>query len=391
MSLKVGIVGLPNVGKSTLFNALLKKQQAYAANFPFATIEPNVGIVPVPDSRLERLADVVEAEQLSPSTGHAMTALRISRPPVVPALVQFVDIAGLVTGAHKGEGLGNKFLSYIREVDAIVHVVRGFSDENVIRSGSVSPKEDLQTIETELALADLETIEKQREPKGSAPKEELVRWNAVTKIRAMLAEGNAARNAVLTQDEQIAGKALSLLTMKPHLVVVNVDEEHLRDSARIEEQHAKEFGLSTDRVIAICARTESELAGLSEEDAQMYLADLGVTQSGLERLIKKAFATLGLITFLTAGVKEVRAWTIKDGTDAQHAAGEIHTDFISKFIKAEVVSFEDFVEAGGPASPDEPSASRGGWKKSREQGKARLEGREYVMRDGDVVEFKIGS
>lgn len=384
MSLRVGIVGLPNVGKSTLFNALLRKQQAYAANFPFATIEPNVGIVPVPDSRLTKLAQVVEQ-----SEGKL--------PPEVPATVEFVDIAGLVAGASKGEGLGNKFLSHIREVDAIVHVVRGFSDPSagsgqapIIRAGSVSPKEDLQTIETELALADLETIEKQREPKGAASKEETIRWGIITKIRAALEAGNAARTVDLSEEERSIAKLLSLLTWKPHLVVLNVDEEGLRDADALEKQYAQELGVLEDQIIVICAKTESELAGLSDEDAREYLRELGIEQSGLERLIKKAFSTLGLITFLTAGVKEVRAWTIRRGETALRASGVIHTDFMSKFIKAEVVSFADFVGVGGPASPDEPLASRGGWKKSRELGKARLEGKEYVMKDGDIVEFKIG-
>lgn len=343
-SLKVGIVGLPNVGKSTLFNALLKKQQAYAANFPFATIEPNVGIVPVPDERLEKLADVVENEISAPATsGLAMTN---KRPPIVPATVEFVDIAGLVAGASKGEGLGNKFLSHIREVDAIVHVVRGFKDENVIRAGSVSPKEDLETIKMELDLADLE-MEDRASAKASSGKEK--------------------------QKQE-----LPLFKNKPFLVVLNVDEESLKEAEQLEKNYAEEAGLQVDQVIVICAKVEAELSEMGEEDSRAYLADLGVTQSGLEKLIKKAFATLGLITFLTAGVKEVRAWTIRRGDTAIKASSVIHTDFAEKFIKVEVVDFENFVALGG-------------WKKSREAGKARLEGKEYVMRDGDVVEFRIGS
>ncbi|MBI2590306.1 MAG: redox-regulated ATPase YchF [Candidatus Blackburnbacteria bacterium] len=356
MSLKVGIVGLPNVGKSTLFNALLKKQAAYAANFPFATIEPNVGVVPVPDECLEKLANVVAVSEMGVILGSGsdtridsgQARMTDKRPPIVPATVEFVDIAGLVAGASKGEGLGNKFLAHIREVDAIVHVVRAFSDDNVIRAGSTDPKSDLEIVKTELDLADLETLEK-------------------SKIKNQKAK-------IQTKGEN----APYLFKHKPFLIVLNVDEDQLKEALNLEEKFARELGLERDQVIAICAKTESELAGLGEDDTKLYLSDLGVEQSGLERLIKKAFATLGLITFLTAGTKEVRAWTIKKGTSAQNAAGEIHTDFITKFIKAEVVDFEDFVSCGG-------------WKGSREKGKARLEGKDYVMRDGDVVEFRIGS
>lgn len=335
MSLKVGIVGLPNVGKSTLFNALLKKQQAYVANFPFATIEPNIGIVPVPDNRLDKLAEVV-GQELSPSA-----SLGISLPPVVPAVVQVVDIAGLVKGAHVGEGLGNKFLSHIREVDAICHVVRAFRDENIVKEGSVSPKEDFEIIKTELDLADLESMEK-REKKG--------------KIE----------------------ESLPLFKDKPILVILNVDEVDLKNANELEEKYAKELGLKQNQVVAICAKTESELAELSDEDQRQYLEALGIRHSALDNFVQKAFTTLGLITFLTAGEKEVRAWTIRLGTTSLAASGTIHTDFMDKFIKAEVVSFEDFIACGG-------------WKGAREKGKARLEGRDYIMKDGDVVEFKIGS
>lgn len=329
MSLKVGIVGLPNVGKSTLFNALLKKQQAYAANFPFATIEPNVGIVPVPDERLEQLAEVIKKSEGGD-------------PPRNPATVEFVDIAGLVAGAHKGEGLGNKFLSHIREVDAIVHVVRSFEDSEVIRAGSTDPKSDLETIKMELDLADMEMEEKSKDKKGDVNPD------------------------------------LPLFKKKPYLVALNVDEDDLKNAVTLENEFAASAGLNPDQVIAVSAKTEAELASLDDEDAKLYLQDLGVEQSGLERLIKKAFATLGLITFLTAGVKEVRAWTIPVGINAQNASGEIHTDFIKKFIKAEIVSLQDFIECGG-------------WKGSREKGKARLEGKDYIVKDGDVVEFKIGA
>jgi len=333
--LKVGIVGLPNVGKSTLFNALLKKQQAYVANFPFATIEPNVGIVPVPDPRLDELARVVvESEN--------MTKL----PPKVPATVEFVDIAGLIAGASKGEGLGNKFLSHIREVDAICHVVRVFTDPDIIREGSIDPKSDFEIVKTELDLADYEMEEKSK---------------------------------IKNQKDLKA----NLFSFKPILVVLNVDEQDLTSSLAIARKFVNEVveqgvPLNSDQVVVISAKVEAELSVLSEEEQKLYLKDLGLEQSGLERLAKKAFATLGLITFLTAGEKEVRAWTIKCGVDALHAAGEIHTDFMAKFIKAEVVRYDDFVESGG-------------WKKSREVGKARLEGRDYIVQDGDVIEFKIGS
>ncbi len=331
MSLKVGIVGLPNVGKSTLFNALLKKQQAYVANFPFATIEPNVGIVPVPDPRLDELAHVVmESEN--------MTKL----PPKVPATVEFVDIAGLIAGASKGEGLGNKFLSHIREVDAICHVIRHFKDKNIIQTGT-NPKEDFEIVKTELDLADYEMEEQHKERN----------------------KGKVDEN-------------LPLFKKKPILVVLNVDEEDLTNAKNIEAGFATASGLEKEQVIAICAKTEAELADLSEDEQKEYLSDLRIDKPGLERLAQSAFTTLGLITFLTAGEKEVRAWTIKRGIDALHAAGEIHTDFMAKFIKAEVVKYEDFVNSGG-------------WKKSRDVGKARLEGRDYIVQDGDVVEFKIGA
>ena len=314
--MEIGIVGLPNVGKSTLFNALLKKQQALVANYSFTTIEPNVGIVPVPDPRLDELADVIVR---SPST-----ALRVSRPPVVPATVRFVDIAGLVKGASEGEGLGNKFLAHIREVDAILFLLRDFSDENIIRSGSVNPKEDLEILRLELELADAEAKEK-----------------------------------------------INLLSKKPALIVHNVDEDKLAGEG-----------------LRICAKLEEELAALSEEEQREYLKQLGIEKTGLEKVIAAAFEILGLQTFLTApssakasegqgGKFEVRAWTIKNGSTALTAAGVIHTDFAKNFIKADVVNWEDFVRFGG-------------WVKAREAGKVRLEGRDYVMAEGDVVEFKVG-
>ena len=367
MSLSVGIVGLPNVGKSTLFNALLKRQQAYVANFPFATIEPNIGVIPVPDGRLGKLAEVTKkAENMA------------NLPPEVPATVEFVDIAGLIAGASKGEGLGNKFLSHIRETSAICHVVRAFSDPDIIKQGVADPKTDFEVVETELTLADFQTLEKQKDP-GNTPDKELVKWwEVVTRLKNELQKGTPARDVALTEEEEKIAKSLSLLTAKPILIVLNVDESSLGDVDNLEAKYAEELKVDKNQIVAICAKTESELSELSEEDQKIYMKDLGITGSGLERLIQKAFATLGLITFLTAGEKEVRAWTIKDGINAQEAAGVIHTDFIKKFIKADVVTFTDFV-------------GNGGWKICRELGKVRSEGRDYTIKDGDVVEFKIGT
>ena len=367
MGLSVGIVGLPNVGKSTLFNALLKRQQAYVANFPFATIEPNIGIVPVPDGRLAKLAEVTK-------TAENMTNL----PPEVPATVEFVDIAGLIAGASKGEGLGNKFLSHIRETSAICHVVRAFSDPDIVKQGISDPKTDLEVVETELILADFQTLEKQKDPGNTPDKDQIKWWTVVTKLRNELQKGVPAREVALTEEEGKIAKSLSLLTAKPILVVLNVDEEALKDAENLESKYADELKVEKNQIVVICAKTESELSDLSPEDQDVYMQDLGIKKSGLERLIQKAFATLGLITFLTAGEKEVRAWTIPLGINAQEAAGVIHTDFIKKFIKADVVAFDDFV-------------SFGGWKTSRDAGKVRSEGRDYIMRDGEVVEFKIGT
>lgn len=324
MSLSVGIVGLPNVGKSTLFNALLKKQLAYVANFPFATIEPNIGIVPVPDDRLQKL---------SPLYNNA---------PIVPATVEFVDIAGLIEGASKGEGLGNKFLNHIRQVDAICFVLRAFSDPDVVKQGVVAPKEDLEILKLELDLADEDMLEKHK----------------------------LKKNANV--------ESLLLFKDKPYLVVLNIDEVEVASSQELEISYAKELGIEQDQVVAICAKVEAELAELSEVEQKEYLKTLGTEQSALDKLIQKAFKTLGLITFLTAGEKEVRAWTIKNGINAVDASGVIHTDFMAKFIKANVCDFNDFINLGG-------------WKNARENGRVRSEGRDYIVKDGDVIEFKIGS
>lgn len=336
MNLKIGIVGLANVGKSTLFNALLKKQAALAANYPFATIEPNIGVVPVPDARLAKLAEITMAEDKLEKL-----------PPLVPATVEFVDIAGLVKGASEGQGLGNKFLSHIREVDIICHLVRHFPDPNIIHvDGSVDPKRDKETIEMELILADLQTLEKQKDKKYDA-------------LKSALNEGKMARDVVTDLDDV---RELQLLTMKPVMYVANVAEDQIK----------------TVEGLAICAETEAQLAALSEEEQKEYLTSLGLESSGLDRLIKKAYDTLGLISFLTTGAIESRAWTIERGMKAPQAAGVIHTDFEKKFIKADVLAFDDFI-------------SLGGWKKARDVGKVRSEGKEYQMQDGDVVEFKVGS
>jgi GTP-binding protein YchF len=290
MSLSVGIVGLPNVGKSTLFNALLKKQLAYVANFPFATIEPNIGVVPVPDERLTKLADVTKkAENMA------------SLPPEVPATVEFVDIAGLIAGASKGEGLGNKFLSHIRETSAICHVVRAFTDPDIVKQGISDPKTDLEVVETELKLADFQTLENQKDPGHTLDKDVLKRWEVIQKLKNEVQKGLPAREVELSEEEEKIANQLSLLTAKPILVVLNVDEKNLKEASFLETQFAEKLKLSPDQVVAICAKTESELAELSPEDQKIYMEDLGIKKSGLERLIQKAFSTLGLITFLTAG------------------------------------------------------------------------------------------
>lgn len=353
MNLKIGIVGLPNAGKSTLFNALLKKQVAFAANYPFATIEPNIGVVPVPDTRLGKLAEITKEEE-------KMDRL----PPVVPAVVEFVDIAGLVKGASEGQGLGNKFLSHIREVNIICHVIRFFPDPNIVHvAGDIDPARDREIVETELVLADLQTLNKQMEPKMNATKEDLARWQAITKLKAGMDGGRLAREVVADAEERLLVRDLQLLTMKPILYVANVSENQLTEK---------------NDMLAICAETEAQLVGLSEGEQKEYLTSLGLETSGLDRLIQKAYETLGLISFLTTGVVESRAWTIEQGMKAPQAAGTIHTDFEKKFIKADVVAFDDFV-------------SLGGWKKARDAGRVRSEGKEYEMKDGDVVEFKIGS
>jgi GTP-binding protein YchF len=367
MGLSIGIVGLPNVGKSTLFNALLKKQQALAANYPFATIEPNVGVVPVPDHRLSILADVVkETEGVLP--------------PEVPATVTFTDIAGIVKGASQGEGLGNKFLSHIREADAICMVVRAFEDPDVVQTSEGNPADDRSVLMTELALADLQTLSKQQPPKGNVTPEMKKRWSAIEKVVAALNDGKRAMEADLDDEETILVRELCLMTMKPILYVVNVDEQKVMSdkSEVISQQYAERMGVKADSVVIVSAKIEAELAEMGEEEQREYLLSLGLHESGLERLITAGYHLLGLQSFLTAGEKEVRAWTIRRGMSAVEASGVIHTDFMKKFIRADIAGFEDFV-------------SYKGWKGAREAGKARSEGRDYLMKDGDVVEFRIGA
>ncbi len=370
----------------------MKKQQALAANYPFATIEPNVGIVPVPDARLKKLAEIV-ARDSSSSTQNDHESSRHglnNMPPIKPATVEFVDIAGLVKGASEGAGLGNKFLSHIREVKIIAHVVRVFEDADIVKEGSVDPKSDYEVITTELMIADLQTLQKALENRKIEP----FKKTTIQKAIDALNNDTPIRNVEFTDEEREAIKDLFLLSGKPEVIVLNVSEqdytkeripEIVKDYSSRLRSNDKNFDasntsapLSASNFVVICAKIESELSELSEDEQKQYLADLGLKESGLERLIQKSYETLGLISFLTAGEKEVRAWTIKKGTNAQYAAGEIHTDFIKKFIKAEVVSYDEYVAAGGI-------------KKARELGKARQEGRDYVVEDGDVIEFKIGS
>jgi len=356
MNLSVGIVGLPNAGKSTLFNALLKKQAALAANYPFATIDPNIGIVEVPDERLGELAKVVKTSKL------------------VYATVEFADIAGLVKGASSGEGLGNKFLSHIRETNALCYVLRFFEDPEVIHvNNRIDPLGDLAILNEELILADLESLEKQREPKMNATSEDKLRYELVTKIKRHLNGNQPARTYPFNSpEERDLLIPLNLLTLKPAIYVANLDESQLARSREV----LKDFPFKP--LIALSAKTESELADLPEKERQELLESIGITEPALNQLAKTAFKTLKLMTFLTAGTLEARAWTIKTNTPAPLAAGVIHTDFSKKFIKADVVNYREFIQNEG-------------WQNCREKGLVRSEGKEYIMQEGDVVEFKIGS
>lgn len=362
MSFKVGIVGLPNVGKSTLFKALTRKQ-VDIANYPFCTIEPNVGTVAVPDFRLQKLADFYQSAK------------------IVPTVIEFVDIAGLVKGAHEGQGLGNKFLSHIREVDAICQVIRAFEDPNVIHvDGKINPISDLEVINLELIFADQETVKKRlsslaSELKGSKEKA-LVKTNeTLLKIQAGLEKGMMAAALGLDEEETFLIKELNLLTLKPTLYALNVSENELKAD---KNDILKKFNLSLDpeKVILVSAKIESELAELAPEEAKNYLKDLGLEESGLDKLIRASYHELDLITFFTAGPKEAHAWTIVQGTLAPQAAGKIHTDFERGFIAAEVINWKDLLEAGGDAG-------------AKEKGLIRLEGKGYEMKDGEVVEFRF--
>ena len=363
--LRAGIVGLPNVGKSTLFNALTAQSSALAANYPFATIEPNVGVVSVPDERLEPLARLVKTEK------------------IVPATVEFLDIAGLVRGASKGEGLGNQFLANIRETDTVVQVVRCFEDENIVHvEGKVDPLRDIETIQIELALADLATAERRREKAQknlkSGDKVARQELEVLDKIQPALEAGRSARTVTLTDDERGVARNFFLLTTKPTIYAANVDESALADVDKnpmvqaVREVAAKEAA----ECVVICAQLEADLVALPPDERIDYLHSLNVSTSGVDQLIKSAYHLLGLMSFLTAGEKEVRAWTIPQGTRAQTAAGTIHSDIERGFIRAEIVSYEELMSAGSYAA-------------AREKGLLRLEGKDYIMQEGDVVHFRF--
>lgn len=362
--MKLGMVGLPNVGKSTLFNALTNAG-AESANYPFCTIEPNVGIVSVPDSRLDRLAEMYHPKKFTPAT------------------LEFVDIAGLVKGASKGEGLGNKFLSNIREVDAIVHVVRCFEDDNIVHvDGTIDPARDIETIELELIFSDIEMLDRRIDRTKKALKGDKklgVQLDFLERLKGHLEEGLPARSFEMNEDEQEWIKETPLLSLKPVIFAANMSDEDFQNNIDTNKNYLTvcEIAKKTNSaVLPICAETEAEIADMSDEDKQMFLEEMGLEVSGLGRIIKTGYSLLGLISFLTAGEPEVRAWTIKKGTKAPQAAGKIHTDFEKGFIRAEVVSFDTLMECGSMAH-------------AKEKGLVRLEGKDYVMQDGDIVLFRF--
>jgi GTP-binding protein YchF len=361
MGIKCGIVGLPNVGKSTLFNALTRAQIA-AENYPFCTIDPNVGVVPVPDSRLQALAEIVKPER------------------ILPATVEFVDIAGLVAGASKGEGLGNQFLSHIRETDAIAHVVRCFEDDDVVHvAGKIKPLDDIEVINTELALADLDTVERglQRAEKASkaGDKDAIRLRELLKKLREHLDSGKPARSLSNDPEDRRLLQELHLITLKPLMYVANVAENGFMNNPHLDSVRALAANEKAE-VVPVCAAIEAEIAQLEEADREEFLKELGVDEPGLNRVIRAGYKLLGLQTYFTAGVKEVRAWTVRVGATAPQAAGVIHTDFEKGFIRAEVIAYDDFIAYKGEQG-------------AKETGKLRLEGKEYIVREGDVMHFRF--